>query len=101
MLRCHSQTWKKSHRHGSGQRRRLIQASRRSRSLVALFSIASWSLRFGLEKADVIVVLSGMSTLDQMRDNVRTAKEAKALSEEEKKALEEAMRIYCESAPIP
>ncbi|MDE5757782.1 MAG: aldo/keto reductase, partial [Allobaculum sp.] len=64
-------------------------------------SIASWSLRFGLEKDDVIAVLSGMSTLEQVRDNVRTTKEAKPFSEEEKNALEEAMRIYRESAPIP
>lgn len=64
-------------------------------------SIASWSLRFGLEKDDVIAVLSGMSTLDQVRDNVRTAMEAKPFSEEEKKALDEAMPIYRESAPIP
>lgn len=64
-------------------------------------SIASWSLRYGLEKEDVIAVLSGMSTLEQVRDNVRTTKEAQPLSEKEHKVLEEAMRIYRESAPIP
>lgn len=63
-------------------------------------SIASWSLRFCLEKEDVIAVLSGMSTLEQMKDNLRTSNEAQPLSEEEKKALAEAMRIYRESAPI-
>ena len=39
-------------------------------------SVASWSLRFCLEKEDVIAVLSGMSTLEQMKDNLRTSNEA-------------------------
>ena len=64
------------------------------------WSIASWSVRFCLEKEDVIAVLSGMSTLEQVRDNTKTSDEALPLTEEEKKALAEAMRIYRESAPI-
>ncbi len=65
------------------------------------WSIASWSLRFCLEKEDVIAVLSGMSTLEQILDNTKTSDEAEPLSEEEKTALSQAMRIYRESAPIP
>ena len=65
------------------------------------WSIASWSVRFSLEKEDVIAVLSGMSTLDQVLDNTKTANEAQPFSEDEKKGLAEAMRIYRESAPIP
>ncbi len=64
-------------------------------------SIASWPLRFSLEKEGVIAVLSGMSTLEQMEDNIRTAREAQPLSPEEHKALARAMAIYRESAPIP
>ena len=64
------------------------------------WSIASWSVRFSLEKDDVIAVLSGMSTLEQVLDNTRTANEAKPLTDGEKKALAEAMRLYRESAPI-
>lgn len=64
------------------------------------WSIASWSVRFCLEKEDVIAVLSGMSTLDQVRDNTKTCDEAQPLTAEEKEALAEAMRIYRESAPI-
>lgn len=63
-------------------------------------SIASWSLRFSLEKEGVIAVLSGMSSLEQMRDNIRTCKNAKPLTNAERSALAEAMRIYRESAPI-
>lgn len=64
-------------------------------------SISSWSLRFGLELEGVIAVLSGMSTLEQVKDNTATANEAQPLSGEEKHALAKAMRIYRESAPIP
>lgn len=63
-------------------------------------SIASWSLRFSLDLDDVITVLSGMSTLEQVKDNIATTKAAKILSEDEKSALAEAMKIYRESAPI-
>lgn len=63
-------------------------------------SISSWSLRFSLELDDVIAVLSGMSTLAQVKDNTQTCNEAKPLSDEERKALKEAMRIYRESAPV-
>lgn len=64
-------------------------------------SIASWSVRFALGLEDVITVLSGMSTIEQVRDNVATANASEPLSAEEQKALAEAMRIYRESAPIP
>lgn len=65
------------------------------------WSTASWSVRFGLEKEDVIAVLSGMSTLEQVLDNTKTANEAEPLNDEEKAALAEAMRIYRESGPVP
>lgn len=64
------------------------------------WSIASWMLRYCLGLDDVIAVLSGMSTLEQMKDNIKTSNEAKGLTEEDQKALAEAMRIYRESAPI-
>jgi len=71
------------------------------RSVHPDWSIASWSVRFCMEKEDVIAVLSGMSTLEQVIDNTRTSDEAVPLTDEEREALEEAMRIYRESAPIP
>ena len=64
------------------------------------WSIASWSLRFCLEKEDVIAVLSGMSTLEQVLNNTKTSNEAIPFTEEEKEALSQAMEIYRESAPI-
>ena len=64
------------------------------------WSIASWSLRYCLGLDDVIAVLSGMSTLEQVKDNTATSNAADKLSEEDTKVLAEAMRIYRESAPI-
>lgn len=51
-------------------------------------------------KEGVIAVLSGMSTLEQVLDNTKTSSEAQPLTDKEKNALAEAMRLYRESAPI-
>ena len=64
------------------------------------WSIASWSVRFCLSLDDVIAVLSGMSTLEQVKDNTATASASQGLTEDDQKVLAEAMRIYRESAPI-
>ena len=64
------------------------------------WSIASWSVRFCLDLDDVIAVLSGMSTIGQVKDNTATANAAEKLTEEDRKVLAAAMRIYRESAPI-
>ena len=64
------------------------------------WSIASWAIRFCLGLDDVITVLSGMSTLEQVKDNTKTSNEAQPLTEEDKKVLAKAMHIYRESAPI-
>ena len=41
-----------------------------------------------------------MSTLEQVKDNTATSNTAEKLTEEDRKLLAEAMRIYRESAPI-
>ena len=64
------------------------------------WSIASWSVRFGLSLDGVIAVLSGMSTLEQVLDNTKTSNEAQSLTDADRKVLAEAMRLYRESAPI-
>ncbi len=64
-------------------------------------SIASWSIRFASQLEGVIAVLSGMSTLEQVMDNTRTANEAEAFSEEETAALWKAMAIYRDCTPFP
>ncbi|MCR4669150.1 MAG: aldo/keto reductase [Clostridia bacterium] len=46
-------------------------------------SIASWALRWLVEIPEVATVLSGMSSFDQMADNVKTFNEGEPLSKEE------------------
>ena len=63
-------------------------------------SIASWAMRFtgGLE--GVICNLSGMSTLEQVKDNINTVQRLDLLTEEETKLLlGEVARIYREAGP--
>ena len=55
--------------------------------------MASWALRFSLDMEDVIAVLSGMSTLDQVENNIATTKAAQPLSAKETEALWHAMAL--------
>ena len=64
-------------------------------------SIASWSLRFSEQQEGVITELSGMSTLEQVRGNIKTNGAMEPLTLEEEKALAKAMAIYRESGPLP
>lgn len=50
-------------------------------------SAAAWALRWLQEIPNVAVVLSGMSNMEQMQDNIRTFSEKKPLNEEEKQKL--------------
>ena len=52
-------------------------------------SIASWGLRFVGSYENVLVLLSGMSTVDQMQDNINTFTNFKPLTEEEFKLIDE------------
>ena len=75
-------------------------------------SIASWALRWLMGLDDVKVILSGMSDLEQMRDNVATFEEAKPLSDAENELLLEiaegmknsvpctGCRYCCDSCPM-
>ncbi len=62
-------------------------------------SIASWGIRFAGELDGVLSVISGMSSLEQVRDNVATMQEFEQLSEREKEILHEVSRIYQENGP--
>lgn len=64
-------------------------------------SIASWAVRYALSLDNVVVVLSGMSTLEQVVDNVETFDKASKLSEEEYKALEKVVDILNAIPTIP
>lgn len=65
------------------------------------WSNASWAIRFAASLENVMVVLSGMSSMEQMLDNSGYMQEFKPLSETEKQALEQAVEIIHEAAKIP
>lgn len=64
-------------------------------------SLASWAIRFAASLDGVITVLSGMSTLDQMKDNVAYMEDFKRLNDDERTAVEEARRILASIPIIP
>lgn len=63
------------------------------------WSPAAWALRFAAGLDGVLAVLSGMSTLEQMEENVTTLQDVKPLTQQEQRALDEAARLYRESGP--
>lgn len=62
-------------------------------------SAASWAIRYAADLDGVFAVLSGMSTLDQVKDNVSFMKEFHPLNEREKDILKQTARIFQESGP--
>ena len=62
-------------------------------------SIASWALRFTMDLEGVIAVLSGMSTPDQVHDNINTFKNPKPLTAEDKEVLKKVISIYKKTGP--
>lgn len=63
-------------------------------------SPASWALRYVGSLPGVMTILSGMSTPEQMSDNVSTFTDFKPLSEEERKTIEKARRILLDTPTI-
>ena len=64
-------------------------------------SCASWALRFAADLEGVIVVLSGMSNLEQMRDNLSFMKGFTHLTPEQKKVIDEAREAMAKIPLIP
>lgn len=64
-------------------------------------SAASYALRYDLELPDVLTILSGMSTYEQVADNIKTFTEAKPLTYVEKEAIEKANYLFRKNFAIP
>ncbi len=61
-------------------------------------SAASWAIRFASDLEQVSVVLSGMNTMDQMKDNMRNME---PLTKDERKLLEKCAEIIRARTAIP
>ena len=63
-------------------------------------SIASWAIRYAGSFDSVICNLSGMSTLEQVLDNINSVQNLEPLSEGEMAQLHEVVRLYKDAGPI-
>lgn len=64
-------------------------------------SIASWAIKFAANLEGIITVLSGMSNIEQMDDNISFMKNFTKLSEKEKETIEEAQKVLKSIPLIP
>ncbi|MGL5439764.1 MAG: aldo/keto reductase [Filifactoraceae bacterium] len=65
------------------------------------YSFAKWAFKYLYNKSEISVVLSGMSTMDQVMDNVDTASmENFELSKEEQEALSLAKQVFKEKIKV-
>lgn len=64
-------------------------------------SIPSWAIRYVASLEGVMTVLSGMSNLSQMQDNISYMKNLKPLNEDEQKVIAKAQTALSETKTIP
>lgn len=64
-------------------------------------SVASWAFRFAGSPKNVLCVLSGMTYMDHLQDNLRTYSPLSSLTDEDKRFLEEIARLMITYPTIP
>ena len=64
-------------------------------------SSVSWALRYAVSLKGVITVLSGMSSLDQMKENIAIVRDFSPLSESERAAIAKAQKALDDLPNVP
>jgi len=64
-------------------------------------SVASWAMRYAASLSNVMTVLSGMSNLEQVKDNIETMNSFTALGDKEYEIINAAKDIYMAKTTIP
>ena len=81
--------------------RLLPEAETLLRSCNPDMSIASWAIRFAASQENVMLVLSGMSNMEQLEDNTSYMQNFKPLDDKEMKVIENAVKTLHASVSIP
>ncbi len=64
-------------------------------------SVASWAIRFAASLPGVLTVLSGMSNMEQVRDNVETMTNFEPLTERDREIIDAALEAYRKKDTVP
>ena len=64
-------------------------------------TLSSWAIRYAASLDGVLTVLSGMSNLEQMKDNLKTMENFEPLKEEERQVIAEATGVLDSLPQIP
>lgn len=64
-------------------------------------SIASWAIRYAASKEQVMVVLSGMSNLEQTRDNIQSLTDFEPVDEKDQMIIDQALDLFLKNRTIP
>ena len=64
-------------------------------------SLASWGIRYAASLPNVLTVLSGMTTMEQLTDNIATMSDFQSVTDQEKELMEKAAVVYNQAGAVP